>query len=227
MLNSELVFKVTLRASFRLKSPLSSHACLACSLQGNAHQTGKKMLVMPIYRCKEHDSDSETVKRAMDRLAQWYLDDFHHKSLDFQLQQLRREWGGHARLVFQTGWVQNYIFLFLVANTRWHPRRLRYHISLRTKALCRSGFSAFPGFHGHVVHHVPNCGLAIAGQCFDPDPPPALRRLYDGSDIQSREFKENMWRYNRAFAFTSIEVTEDHSVHSEWLDLLLYSLIDY
>ena len=48
-----------------------------------------------------------------------------------------------------------------------------------------------------------------------PDPPPALRRFYDGSDIQSREFKENMWRYNRAFAFTSFGVTEDHSVNSE------------
>jgi len=44
-----------------------------------------------------------------------------------------------------------------------------------------------------------------------PDPPAPLRRFYDGRDIQSREFKENIWKYNRAFAFTSIGVMEDHS----------------
>ena len=47
-----------------------------------------------------------------------------------------------------------------------------------------------------------------------PDPPTAIRRFYDGFDVQSREFKNNLWRYNRTFAFTSIGVKEDHSVNS-------------
>ncbi len=46
-----------------------------------------------------------------------------------------------------------------------------------------------------------------------PDPPPALQRLYDGNDTQSREFRQNLWKYNRAFAFTSLGVAEDHSVN--------------
>ena len=44
-------------------------------------------------------------------------------------------------------------------------------------------------------------------------PPPELASLLTGSDVQSKNFKENIWGYNRAFAFTSLGVKEDHSVN--------------
>jgi len=37
--------------------------------------------------------------------------------------------------------------------------------------------------------------------------------LFEGNSRQSKEFRENIWKYNRAFAFTSLKVTEDHSVN--------------
>jgi hypothetical protein len=45
------------------------------------------------------------------------------------------------------------------------------------------------------------------------DPPPALKGLIEGDNRQSREFRENIWKYNRTFAFTSLQVTEDHSIN--------------
>jgi DNA replication protein DnaC len=46
------------------------------------------------------------------------------------------------------------------------------------------------------------------------DPPQELKDLLDGSNAQAREFRENIWKYNRAFAFTSMKVKEDHSINS-------------
>ncbi|RXW11836.1 hypothetical protein EST38_g14019 [Candolleomyces aberdarensis] len=45
------------------------------------------------------------------------------------------------------------------------------------------------------------------------DPPPALRDLFTGEDRQALEFQANVWKYNRAFAFTSLCANEDHSVN--------------
>lgn len=45
------------------------------------------------------------------------------------------------------------------------------------------------------------------------EPPPMLRDLFVNNTPQSREFRENIWKYNRAFAFTSLSVKEDHSVN--------------
>ena len=39
-----------------------------------------------------------------------------------------------------------------------------------------------------------------------PLPPPALAPLYINSDARSKNFKEHIWAYNRAFAFTSLGV---------------------
>jgi hypothetical protein len=44
-------------------------------------------------------------------------------------------------------------------------------------------------------------------------PPQTLKALLDDDDRQAKEFRENIWKYNRAFAFTSLQVTEDHSVN--------------
>ncbi|KAF8964922.1 hypothetical protein BDZ97DRAFT_1622190, partial [Flammula alnicola] len=44
-------------------------------------------------------------------------------------------------------------------------------------------------------------------------PPEALKALFDGQDEQAKEFRENIWKYNRAFAFTSLKVKEDYSVN--------------
>ncbi|TFK57871.1 hypothetical protein BDN72DRAFT_745861, partial [Pluteus cervinus] len=44
------------------------------------------------------------------------------------------------------------------------------------------------------------------------DPPPPLRALFDNSDALSREFRKHLWEYNRALAFTSLGVREDHHV---------------
>ena len=45
------------------------------------------------------------------------------------------------------------------------------------------------------------------------DPPHVLKLLLEGRDRQAKDFRENIWKYNRAFAFTSIQVTEDYSVN--------------
>ena len=45
------------------------------------------------------------------------------------------------------------------------------------------------------------------------DPPEILKVLLESNDHQGKDFRENIWKYNRAFAFTSLQVTEDHSVN--------------
>ena len=45
------------------------------------------------------------------------------------------------------------------------------------------------------------------------NPPHILKELLEGNDHQATEFRENIWKYNRAFAFTSLQVSEDHSVN--------------
>jgi hypothetical protein len=44
-------------------------------------------------------------------------------------------------------------------------------------------------------------------------PPHVLKVLLEEDDHVGREFRENIWRYNRALAFTSLRVNEDHSVN--------------
>jgi len=46
-------------------------------------------------------------------------------------------------------------------------------------------------------------------------PPVSLMSLLEGTDAVARDFRENIWKYNRAFAFTSLQVTEDHSVNMQ------------
>ncbi|KAF6746252.1 hypothetical protein DFP72DRAFT_777886, partial [Ephemerocybe angulata] len=46
------------------------------------------------------------------------------------------------------------------------------------------------------------------------DPPPALRTLFCADTDQAKEFRDNIWKYNRTFAFTSIHVNEDHSINN-------------
>ena len=43
-------------------------------------------------------------------------------------------------------------------------------------------------------------------------PPEALLRLFCGQDLQSCEFRQNIWQYNAALAFTSLGVKIDNSV---------------
>ncbi|KAJ8457646.1 hypothetical protein ONZ45_g18233 [Pleurotus djamor] len=45
------------------------------------------------------------------------------------------------------------------------------------------------------------------------DPPAPLRELFTAQTPQAIDFRENSWKYNRAFAFTSLCVKEDHSVN--------------
>ena len=45
------------------------------------------------------------------------------------------------------------------------------------------------------------------------DPPQALKTLLDGDDVLAKDFRENIWKYNRAFAFTSLKANEDRSVN--------------
>ncbi|KAF6741497.1 hypothetical protein DFP72DRAFT_783689, partial [Ephemerocybe angulata] len=44
-------------------------------------------------------------------------------------------------------------------------------------------------------------------------PPPPIQALFTDDSPQAKDFRENIWKYNRAFAFTSLYVTEDHSVN--------------
>jgi hypothetical protein len=45
------------------------------------------------------------------------------------------------------------------------------------------------------------------------EPPDTLRNLLERSDGAGRDFRENIWKYNRAFAFTSLHAAEDHSIN--------------
>ena len=45
------------------------------------------------------------------------------------------------------------------------------------------------------------------------DPPDTLKSLLERDDRQACDFRENIWKYNRAFAFTSLRASEDHSVN--------------
>ena len=45
------------------------------------------------------------------------------------------------------------------------------------------------------------------------EPPQVLRALLENDDRQGKDFRLNIWKYNRAFAFTSLQVTEDHTVN--------------
>jgi hypothetical protein len=40
-----------------------------------------------------------------------------------------------------------------------------------------------------------------------------LKQFFDGFDTEVENFREHLWQYNRAFAFTSLGVNEDHSVN--------------
>lgn len=48
--------------------------------------------------------------------------------------------------------------------------------------------------------------------CLQPPPDPLLA-LFTGTDPQSKNFRDHIWEYNRALAFTSLGATEDHSVN--------------
>ena len=45
------------------------------------------------------------------------------------------------------------------------------------------------------------------------DPPQTLKSLLERNDRQACDFRENIWKYNRAFAFTSLRASEDHTVN--------------
>lgn len=46
-----------------------------------------------------------------------------------------------------------------------------------------------------------------------PLPPPTLHHLLTANTDQAKDFRENIWKYNRAFAFTSMCAQEDHNVN--------------
>ena len=45
------------------------------------------------------------------------------------------------------------------------------------------------------------------------EPPDFLKSLLDGGHRLAVEFRENLWKYNCAFTFTSLRVSEDHSIN--------------
>ena len=46
------------------------------------------------------------------------------------------------------------------------------------------------------------------------EPPHVLKSLLERNDQQACDFRENIWKYNRAFAFTSLRASEDHSINN-------------
>lgn len=46
-----------------------------------------------------------------------------------------------------------------------------------------------------------------------PDPPLEIQCLFTSSESQAKHFRNEIWKYNRAFSFTSLGVNEDHSVN--------------
>ncbi|KIL59782.1 hypothetical protein M378DRAFT_54879, partial [Amanita muscaria Koide BX008] len=47
-----------------------------------------------------------------------------------------------------------------------------------------------------------------------PDPPPQIRELYESLEQRCKDFRNNIWKYNRAFAFTSLGVNEVKSLNN-------------
>jgi len=47
-------------------------------------------------------------------------------------------------------------------------------------------------------------------------PPEPLKTLLTSNDRPAVKFREDIWKYNRAFSFTSIGVAEDRSVNKGW-----------
>ncbi|KAF9538616.1 hypothetical protein CPC08DRAFT_738836 [Agrocybe pediades] len=45
------------------------------------------------------------------------------------------------------------------------------------------------------------------------EPPEPLLHLLNSDDRSAKAFREDIWKYNRALAFTSLGVTEDHSIN--------------
>ena len=50
------------------------------------------------------------------------------------------------------------------------------------------------------------------------DPPHVLKVLLESNDGQAKDFRENIWKYSCAFAFTSLRVMEDHSVNERTIE---------
>lgn len=46
------------------------------------------------------------------------------------------------------------------------------------------------------------------------DPPERLQALFTGTDAQAKNFRDYIWEYNRALAFTSLGVKEDHKINN-------------
>jgi hypothetical protein len=46
------------------------------------------------------------------------------------------------------------------------------------------------------------------------EPPVALKKLFTESNAQAKEFRKNIAQYNTALSFTSLGVTEDHSINN-------------
>ena len=44
-------------------------------------------------------------------------------------------------------------------------------------------------------------------------PPEPIHTLLTSDDRDSKSFREDIWKYNQALAFTSLGVTEDHSIN--------------
>ncbi|KAF6749174.1 hypothetical protein DFP72DRAFT_1143182, partial [Ephemerocybe angulata] len=65
--------------------------------------------------------------------------------------------------------------------------------------------------------HDPKYGICCnSGQVQLPllrDPPQPLKDLFTSDHDDAKEFRENVWKYNRAFAFTSMYAEEDQSVN--------------
>ncbi|KAF8072148.1 hypothetical protein FPV67DRAFT_1371020, partial [Lyophyllum atratum] len=62
----------------------------------------------------------------------------------------------------------------------------------------------------------PNFGCCKNGEVRLPplqEPPPPLRDLLESPTPAAKAFCTDIWKYNRAFAFTSLGVQEDHSVN--------------
>lgn len=66
--------------------------------------------------------------------------------------------------------------------------------------------------------HSPKFGMCChEGQISLPqrqDPPRHIQELFLSQEPHAREFRENIWKYNRAFSFTSLGVNEVHSVNN-------------
>ncbi|EKM74497.1 hypothetical protein AGABI1DRAFT_47875, partial [Agaricus bisporus var. burnettii JB137-S8] len=109
--------------------------------------------------------------------------------------------------------------LFLAARSPYVDTERRHSLGPMNVACAHCGALHWIGEKlARSSDHSPKFGMCChEGQISLPqrqDPPRHIQELFLSQEPHAREFRENIWKYNRAFSFTSLGVNEVHSVNN-------------